>query len=252
MARERHIRPDMRGKCDTRRVDLAAVLAAGDGAALSHRAAADLWELRASREPDIDVIAPTHRRGDAVVRIHRDTLDGSETMTRNGIRVTKPLRTLLDLAACIKDETELERAIRQAVYLKLTTTGLLAEAVHQRCGRRGTKRMRNALANLGEAPGITRSPLEETFLRFVRRHKLPMPALNVQIHGIEADCVWQDQRLIVELDGRDAHHQLPAFESDRARDSALLAAGWPVIRVTSRRIRHDGRALAHQLRALLR
>src|SRR4051812_42315611 len=105
----------------------AALLFAGDGAVLSHRSAADLWELRASKEREVDVTVPSDRRGDAIVHIHRDRLDPTETMTRNGVRVTKPLRTLLDLAACSPDR-ELERAVRQAVYRRLTTTALLAEA----------------------------------------------------------------------------------------------------------------------------
>jgi very-short-patch-repair endonuclease len=234
---------------------LAAVLFAAEGACLSHCAAADLWELRASRENEIDVTVPVDRRGDATVRVHRDKLDPSETITRDGIRVTKPLRTLIDLAAVIKNETELERAIRQAVYRKLTTTALLVDAVNERPGRRGTKKLRNALISIGEAPGLTRSELEEHFLRFLRKHKLPMPELNVKMRvggkRIEADCLWREQRLIVELDGRDAHHSLPAFESDRARDAALLAAGWPVMRVTGRRIRRDGKRLATELRAIL-
>jgi very-short-patch-repair endonuclease len=230
---------------------LAAVLSAGESACLSHRSAADLWELRASKEDQIDVTVASDRRGDATVRIRRDAFDDRDTMTRDGIRVTKPLRTLLDLAAVIKDEAELERAIRQAIYRKLTTTTLLAEAVQSRPGRRGTKRVRNALINLGEAPGLTRSPLEDKFLRFLRRHRLPMPELNARIHGFEVDCLWCEPRLIVELDGRDAHHSVPAFESDRARDAALLAAGWPVLRITSRRMNRDGDALAKELRTLL-
>ena len=229
---------------------LAAVLFAGDRAVLSHCAAPGLWELRASKEDKTDVTVPLDRRGDASVRIHRDALDPSETMTRHGIRVTKPLRTVLDLAGCVS-ENEIERAIRQAVHRKLTTTTLLAEAIRNRRGKRGTKRLRNALINLGEAPGLTRSELEDAFLRFLRKHKLPMPELNARILDYEVDCAWPEQRLIAELDGRDAHLQLPAFETDRARDAALLAAGWPVIRITSRRMRHDGTALARQLRALL-
>jgi very-short-patch-repair endonuclease len=230
---------------------LGAVLASGEGAVLSHRAAADLWELRRSNEREIDVIASTHRRGDPRLRLHAHAISRHETTRRLGIPVTKPLRTLLDLAAVVKDVTQLERAIRQAVYRKLTTTTLLADAVQQRPGQRGTKRLRKALANIGEAPGLTRSPLEETFLRFLRKHRLPLPELNVRIRGIEVDCLWRDRRVIAELDGRDAHHQLPAFESDRARDSALLAAGWPVIRITSARIRNDGQQLANELRAIL-
>jgi very-short-patch-repair endonuclease len=233
---------------------LAAVLFAGEGAALTFCAAADLLEMRASKEDEIDVTVPADRRGDATVRIHRDKLDPSETMVLDGIRVTKPLRTLLDLAACVS-EKELERAIRQAVYRRMTTTALLVDAVNERPGRRGAKKLRNALVNLGEAPGLTRSELEETFLRYLRKHKLPLPELNVELRvggkRIEADCLWREQRLIIELDGRDAHHSLPAFESDRARDAALLAAGWPVVRVTSRRMNRDGLRLADELRTLL-
>src|SRR3954469_4524025 len=122
---------------------VAAVLFAGDGAVLSHCSAADLWELRASKEREIDVTVRTDRRGDSSVTIHRGALDRIETATRNGIPVTKPLRTLLDLSTAV-DDKELERAIRRAVYRRLTTTALLAEAVHERAGQRGTRAMKNS------------------------------------------------------------------------------------------------------------
>lgn len=174
-------------------------------------------------------------------------------MYRDGIPVTKPVWTLVDLASCVT-HTELERAIRQAVYRKLTTTAVLAEAVQGRSGRRGNKTLRTALINLGEAPGLIRSDLEQDFLTFLRRHRLPLPELNVemQINGkrIEADCVWHHEKLIIELDGRDGHDNQPAFESDRARDLALAAAGWRTGRATGRRIRIDAKALARELRAL--
>jgi very-short-patch-repair endonuclease len=233
---------------------LAAVLASGAGAVLSHCSAADLWELRASKETRIDVIATTHRRGDRKIRVHANAIGAADTTTHQGITVTTPRRTLLDLAAVVP-QPELERAIRQAVYQRLTTTALLAEAVHEHAGRRGVKRLRKTLIHLGEAPGLTRSGLEDSFLRFLRRHSLPMPELNVEMSigpcNIEADCLWRDERLIVELDGRDAHDSTPAFESDRARDSALTAALWRVVRVTSTRLRHDSPQLAAELRVLL-
>jgi very-short-patch-repair endonuclease len=187
--------------------------------------------------------------------MRRDNLDPKDTMTRQGIRVTKPLRTLLDLAACVTDK-ELERAIRQAVYRKLTTTTLLAEAVHRRNGQRGAGKMREALERIHEAPGLIRSGLEQDFLAYLRKHRLPLPELNVEIRigrgKIEADCVWREHKVIVELDGRDAHDNTAAFESDRARDTALAAAGWRVIRVTARRMRSDAKSLARELRAILR
>jgi very-short-patch-repair endonuclease len=161
-------------------------------------------------------------------------------MTREGIRVTKPLRTLLDLAACVTDK-QLERAIRQAVYRKLTTTTLLADAVHKRAGRRGMAKMRKALARIHEAPGLIRSDLEQDFLAYLRKHRLPLPDLNQELRigkrKIEVDCVWHEQKVIIELDGRDAHDNTPAFESDRERNLALHANGWRPGRVTSRRLR---------------
>jgi very-short-patch-repair endonuclease len=233
----------------------AAVLFAGEGAVLSHRAAADVWEIRASKEREIDVTVPTDRRGDKIVRIHLAVVEPIETTTRNGIRVTKPLRTLIDLASVV-DDKQLERAIRQAIYHRLTTTTLLAEAVHRRSGQRGTKKLRKALINLGEAPGLIRSDLEQEFLAYLRKHRLPFPELNVtmRIGGrrIEVDCVWNTKRLVVELDGRDGHDSTPAFESDRARDTALTAAHWRVVRVTGARMLNDGRTLARELRAILR
>jgi very-short-patch-repair endonuclease len=221
---------------------------------LSHCAAADLWELRATKEPRIDVTVSSDRRGDRAVRIRRNAIAPGESTTRHGIPVTTPLRTLLDVAAVV-DRHELERAIRQAVYRKLTTTALLAEAVHNRPGQRGTKRLRQTLTTLGEAPGLTRSELEQRFVRFLRKHRLPMPALNQQMRvrggRIEVDCLWRAQRVIVELDGRDAHDSTPAFEADRARDAALVAGLWRVVRVTSTRMRTDGKRLAAELRILL-
>ena len=233
---------------------LAAVLSAGDDAVLSHRSAASLWELRAPKEGGIDVIAMTHRRGDREVQIHQHQLEPDEIETCQGVPVTTPLRTLIDLASCVS-QPQLEAAIRQAVYRNLTTTALLVDAVDRHAGRRGMRKLRKALINLGEAPGRIRSPLEERFLPFLRKHKLPMPELNGLLQlgdfKIEPDCMWQDRRLIVEVDGRDAHDSTPAFEADRARDAALTAAGWRVIRVTSWRLRYDGTALARELRTLL-
>lgn len=233
----------------------AAVLFAGEGAVLSHRSAAVLWELRSTKEGQIDVIAPVHRRGDRIVRIRQNALGPDEITTCQGIPVTTATRTIVDLASCVT-QPQLEQAIRQAVYRKLTTTAALAEAVERNAGRRGIKALRQALLNLGEAPGITRSRLEERFLRFLRKHALPMPdelnaLMRVGPHDVEADCVWHEQRVVAEIDGRDAHDSTPAFESDRERDLGLTARGWKPIRITSRRMRFDSETLARELRALL-
>src|SRR3954451_3587032 len=107
---------------------LAAVLACGDGAVLSHRSAAGLWELRAPKEGKIDVIAMAHRIGDTGIRVHRHAIDHGGLTTRQGSAVTTPSRTVVVLASCVMPH-ELERAIRQAVYRLLTSTRVLAEVV---------------------------------------------------------------------------------------------------------------------------
>lgn len=233
---------------------LAAVLAGGRSAVLSHRSAAAVWDLRAPREGAIDITVDRDRRNQGDIVIHRNALEAADVTTRHGIPVTTALRTLIDLAACVT-QPELERAIRRAEYEHLATPAGLAEVAQARSGSRGAKKMRKALLNLGEAPGMTRSPLEDDFVRFLRRRRLPPATLNVTLplgsRRVEADCVWRGQKVIVELDGRDAHLSATAFEADRARDSALQARGWRTVRVTRTRLRADGKALAAELRALL-
>lgn len=231
----------------------AAVLFAGRGAVLSHASAADLWELRPPGKAGIHVTVPSDRRGDSVVRTHRAQLDPEEMTTRQGIPVTTPLRTILDVAPTLT-EKQLERLIRNAEYEHLTTVALLAEAVHNRPRHRGNRALRRVLAHLGATPGHTRSDLEIDFLRFLRKHRLPIPETNQELRlgrrRINVDCIWRDRRLIVELDGRDAHVSQSAFETDRARDTALQAKGYRTARITSARMATDARELAAELRAL--
>ncbi len=98
--------------------------------------------------------------------------------------------------------------------------------------------------------------MEDRFLPFVAEFDLPHPELNVLLdlgdRLIEADCLWREQRLIVELDGHEVHGTRAAFESDRKRDRDLRVAGWSVVRVTWRQLEDEGAALAHDLRGLLR
>jgi very-short-patch-repair endonuclease len=226
---------------------LAAVLAAGEGAVLSHRSAAGLWGLPASGGRDIDVTVPSNRRATDGIAIHRTKLDPSEITKRGPIAVTTPTRTLLDLASQIEGPP-LERAIREAIYLRLTSTASLARCLSQHQGRRGSRVLRSALP---ETAGRMRSDLERDFIAFLRRHRLPLPELNAVIEGKEVDCVWRAKRLIVELDGGAAHDTPHAFEEDRARDADLLAAGWPVMRITSRRLTIHATALREHLARLL-
>jgi very-short-patch-repair endonuclease len=232
---------------------LAAVLAGGPAAVLSHWAAAELWELQLGKEREIGVIACT--RGERPgIRFHRCRLEPHEIAMHKSIPVTTAERTIVDLAAHLSS-SRLEHVIRQAEYEHLTTTASLTSCLSTYEGRRGMKALRTALALTTETSGATRSSFEKRFLRFIRRHGLPRPKLNYRIElptrEVFADCAWPERRLIAELDSQSAHHNHFSFDSDRARDRGLLVAGWTSTRITWRQLREGEQQLADELRALL-
>lgn len=233
---------------------IAAVLAAGDGAALADVHAADLLGLKSTRQIDVHVAAPRNRRPQPHLRIHRRCLSADEITMRQGIPVTSAATTIHDLAAALS-EAQVEHLIRKAEYANLTTTTLLVEQLKNHPNRQGAKTLRAALANATQGKGITREELERRFKAFLREQAHPAPDYNQPIHlehaSYEVDCLWRGERLVVELDGRAAHLNAAAFEADRARDAALTAAGFRVIRITWRQLRDGPDRIAAQLRALL-
>jgi len=233
---------------------MAAVLAAGPGALLSHRSAAEAWGLLASGRRRPEVIARTGRRAGPGVEVHHCALEEDERTALNTIPVTTVSRTLLDLAAVVPRQ-RLERALREAEVRRLGDSASLEVLLERNPRRRGTATIRSVLASGRIGDGVTRSKLEERFGAFLDDAALPRPLLNVhvEIPGrlIECDCLWRTERLIVELDGHAIHGRRAAFEDDRARDRALHAAGWRVVRVTWRQLDREATALAADLRALL-
>jgi very-short-patch-repair endonuclease len=232
---------------------MAAVLAAGADAVLSHRSAAALWSILPFPRSPIEVTAPTqHRLPSAIV--HRRRLLMDEVTVRDGIRVTGVSRTLFDLAAVVPRES-VQRAINQAEVMRLTDPLSLDELVLRYRGRRGVAIVRSILEQGRIGLELTRSELEARFLAFLDRTLLPRPMTNtaVQVGGrsIECDCVWRSHRLVVELDGRAFHDTADAYERDRRRDRGLHAAGWRVIRVTWQQLTEEPEILAFDLRRLL-
>lgn len=228
---------------------LAAVLASGPGAVLSHRSAAALWELRgdASNFVEVTVGGRNGRRRSPGFRVHRPVRLGPADVTvRDGIPVTTVARTLLDLADVLPDQ-EVKRAIDQAEYRGLFDLTALQAVVRETHARRG----RRVLTLARGAAEPTRSPLERRFLAFVDRHRLPRPEVAVWFEGYELDFFWPAAKLIAELDGRDAHLTRKAFESDRERDRRLLTAGVRTVRITDRALRQDETELAAQVTALV-
>jgi hypothetical protein len=232
---------------------MAAVLAAGEGAVLSHRSAAMLWGIRDSARSRIDVTAAKGVHSRSGISIHEAVLPADEVTAKDGVPVTTPPRTLLDLAAVAP--RAVERAINEAEVLRLTDHLSLADLVARHPGRRGVAAIRRVLDAGVAGATVTRSRLERAFLEFLDRAGLPRPEVNahLEISGTltEVDVVWRSARLIVELDGFAAHGTRRAFERDRARDRALQAAGWRVIRITWRQLHERPDVLAAELRALL-
>ena len=218
---------------------MAAVLACGPKAALSHRSAAALWQMGLRWHTPLEVSAPSAHRVPGV-RTHR--CRSLEATREFGIPVTTPARTLLDLVGVV-DDAPLIRAInaaRLAGRLPADEFAVLVERL--------PRRLERLLAPTG-AP--TRSAFEDEFLRFVRRHGLPLPEVNQHVAGHEVDMLWRRQRLIVELDGRAYHDDDDAFERDRERDAALQAAGHRVVRVTWPRLTGAPAREARRLSSML-
>jgi very-short-patch-repair endonuclease len=226
---------------------MAAVLACGQGTALSHGSAAALWQLRRLRGLRVDVTVPSGGGGrrHKLVIVHRSSLDPEDVTIKDGILVTTPARTVLDLAD-ISSERELERTIDEAAYLGLDLAHLKPLS-----GRRGSGRLARVLARHDPGSTFTRSDLEERMLELCRRHLLPSPRLNTPVDGHEVDFCWPEKRLIVETDGFRAHGRRAAFERDRWRDTQLTAAGWRVVRITHRQLQQRTDELAKRLAALL-
>jgi hypothetical protein len=228
---------------------MAAVLACGEGAVLSHRSAAALWGVRRfDGRPHVTVGRTLRRPG---IHTHRVALPPDEVTTELGIPVTTPARTLFDLAGLVTRQ-RLEAAITEAEVRRLTSPTSLADLVARYPGRRGIATLRAVLEDTGSlGRTLTRSELEIAFLALVDTNGLPRPITNRKSDHGELDATWPAARLVVELDGFATHGTRRAFEADRARDRALLLAGWRVVRLTARQLTTDGETIARQLRILL-
>ncbi len=240
---------------------MAAVLFCGDEAVLSYRTAAALWGIRDPGSGAIEVTVPSKSRSTDSIRRHFAHLPAEECTVEDGIPVTSPMRTVLDLASVTKPHS-VEAALREAEYLQLRDRLSLPALLARHPRHRGARSIRAALERHAEDPGgHFRSPLEELFLPFLDRHALPRPQINAGVHvpasgneperRYEVDYLWPEQRHIVELDGFESHGLRQTWEDDRARDRRLMAQGYAVTRVTKRQLLREEDALATDLSSLL-
>lgn len=231
-----------------RGIYLAAVLAYGEGAVLSHLSAAALWKLIDPMPFPVDVTSQHGHAGRRGIRLHRGVVPAEERTARYGIPVTSVTRTLLDVAE-IDSAGALRRAFEEADRRDLLRRDALEKTCRRGEGRHGLAAIRPLTRETRS--GFTRSALEDMFVALCRRHRLPTPAINARLFGFEVDALWERQRLVAELDGFAFHSHRAAFERDRTRDAALQAAGYRVVRFTYRRLEKEPDAVAGQLRALL-
>lgn len=234
---------------------MAAVLACGDGAVLSHRTAAALHGLRPSSSTSFDLTAPA-RRGRHIdgLTVHRPTgLTPTDLTVEQRIPTTTVARTLLDLATLVTVD-QLARAVDRAEQLGSFDLAAVQNVLDRAGARQGTARLRAAIADHSTRPP-TRSELETAFLSLAAESDLPRPAVNSLLDtpggSLEVDFSWPERRLAVETDGHETHRTRLAFERDRHRDQLLALAGWRVIRFTWRQIAADPERVSATLGALL-
>jgi very-short-patch-repair endonuclease len=209
---------------------MAAALACGAGAVLSHETAAVLWGIQGSGPPFIAVSVPprTFRRYKGIQIHRRRLLDGDRTRHK-GIPVTSPARTLIDLGVCLRPEV-LETAINQADKHGLIDPESLLATAERRPGWPGTAAIKAVLDR--RTFTLTDSELERRFLRLIKRARLPQPLAQQRVNGYRVDFYWPELALIVETDGLRYHRTATQQSRDRLRDHAQAAAGLTVLRFT--------------------
>jgi hypothetical protein len=231
---------------------MAAVLACGPAALLSHRDAGALWQVRRDYRYLIDVTSPGRTRHDQPgIDVHRPRLfEDDERTVIDGIPVTTLPRTLIDLAAVLRLD-QLRYAFHEAERRDLLDMAELERVRARFKRRRGLKKFDLLLAQHRPVPHMTRSALEVLFLEVIRQAGLPEPAMNMWLIDMEVDFVWWAQRLVVEVDGG-AYHRAPAArDRDHRRDARLQAAGYKVLRVSDRWLVNDPEDVARTVRDML-
>jgi very-short-patch-repair endonuclease len=230
---------------------MAALLACGAGATLSHRSAAAIWGFSTEPGSWVDVTVSGReggRRGG--IRLHRTrSLDTKDVALRSGLPVTRPARTLIDLAATTNGRS-LVRLVDEARIAAAVTDEELRTAIRRAPRGPGRSRL-SGLMTTEAGPSLTRSEAERRFLALAAAAGLPAPQTNVRVGRHLVDAVWREQRVIVEIDGFAFHGSRAAFERDRRRDAELAALGYRVIRVTWRQLEGEPHAVVARLAGAL-
>jgi very-short-patch-repair endonuclease len=218
----------------------AAVMACGERSVLSHDSAAALYGLR--KWPRVPEISSPLRRDRKGIRSHRTTtLTRRDVTIRDGIPVTSVARTTADIEPRLTD-TQLIRLIHEARRNRDLPNDELARLCAG-CPRAGD------VYDSEEAP--SRSVFQHEFKSFLVRWDLPIPEFEALWHGFEVDALYEDHKLIIELDGYRDHSQPDRFEADRLRDALAIELRFDTLRITWKRVKRKPAELARQLRAIV-
>jgi very-short-patch-repair endonuclease len=236
-------------KLSLKGVWMAAVLACGSEAFLSHRAALGLWDLReaASGLIEVTVRGPGKPGPDRVLVRCTRVLAEQDVADVDGIPVTSLAWTVVDFAAIASHQqvrSVLEAMERRSIYIGRELDDVLERTPNRKGAKTVVKEM------TGPAPWH-QSVLEETFHELIRGSDLPDYEANVFVEGELVDALWREQRVIVELDGFAYHKSRAKFEADRRRDAKLTVAGYRVLRITQERLTNEPEAVLAEIRALL-
>ncbi|HEY2053885.1 MAG TPA: type IV toxin-antitoxin system AbiEi family antitoxin domain-containing protein [Solirubrobacterales bacterium] len=228
-----HMAISWEGRC------LAAVLAR-PGSVASHRTAAWIYGLLRSRPGTIHLTAPTRQRAKRDFVVHFARLEPEDVRTVNGIPVTSPGRTVLDLAP---DESrrDLGRLLKRANDNELLDRRRFEALLSRAGGHPGRGKLAAALRAYKPEQAVLRSDLEKRFRDLVLAAGVPRPQTNVVVEGYELDAYWEAEGFAVELDVYATHGSPTSFEEDRKREDDLLLAGIELIRVTDVRLDREPR-----------
>jgi very-short-patch-repair endonuclease/predicted transcriptional regulator of viral defense system len=229
---------------------MAAVLACGPDALLSHRAAAALWDIRPIPSGAVDVTATT-RHNLPGIRCHlARAIHPDDRAVIDGIPVTSLARVYLDLAARLSHQ-RLRSTLEAAQHREILDGHHVTALLQRSSGHRGAARLAAALAELYDFAPWTQSEPETRLLEAVRAAGLPEPRANILLKGELVDFYWPEHNLVVEVDGYRFHNTKRSFEDNRRRDTKLQVAGIRVVRVTRQRVVHDTAAVIRDIAALL-
>ena len=200
----------------------AALVACGPGSALSHVSAGELYGFNDTVLATVHVTVTSGKPAHRGITVHRSR--SLPVRSRKRLPLTTPIRTLHDLSRTLGDDA-LDRAVSEAHARRLVTPGQVRAEARGRLRRMATER-----------PGFTRSEAERRLRVLLVQARLPLPEFNKVLHGFEVDVVWEDAKLVVEVDGWDSHSGQRIFHRDRTKTLVLQSHGFTVLHITWRHI----------------